>query len=189
MATAQQAFLSRIEGQFWRVSTKDIIGSVLMGIALNLVQQVTERADAALTGGSFIIFGSISYMTIFTIAAIYFRYPGALITGLVQAGISVATAASPMSPAFVWTNIIQSFAAVLIVWRLSLRPWWHWPVLTFGHGLVGSICIAIGLWLILQLPANVILLSASVTWVIESAVSAPLVAVIARGIDRSGVLD
>lgn len=189
MALVERAFLANVQGKFWRFDVKTIVGAVLLGIVVNLVQQVTERADAAVTGGAFTILGGISFMTLIIISAVFFRYPGALITGEVHALISIATAASPMSPAFILANFLAATAGVVMVRAFSLKEWWHWPVVSFVTTFTSMLGIAAGLWFILNLPPNVILISFLVTWLVASSVASVLVPLIAKGIDRSGVLD
>src|SRR3989304_10509943 len=86
---------------FWRFDVKAIVGGVIMGIVIVLVQQVTERIDTVLTGGAFLVLGGTTFGTLIAIASLFFRQPGGLIAGEIQAFVAVATALTPLAPTFI----------------------------------------------------------------------------------------
>jgi hypothetical protein len=181
-------YLEEIRGKVWRWDLKALVGSVLLGVLLTVVNAVLERIDAALTGGAFVILGAIGFATFTALSTLFFRLPGGFITGEVNALISTATAASPMSPWFFPANALFPIAYALIAWKLPMTRWWH-HLLANGAGMtLTDVPILIGLLVTLKLPLGVALVSFVVTTASGIVGSTILTVLIARAVARSRVL-
>lgn len=187
-ARSQSGYLESIRGQYWRIDMKAIVGSVLLGVLMTVLGAVMERLDSALTGGAFVVLGAINFFTWSAVSSLFFRLPGGIITGLVNAFISFATAASPMSPWFIPTNTVAPLVFVLVAARLEMRQWWQHLVANLLAVWIANLVILMGLLVTIKLPLNIALTSYAVTSLAATVGATILSAIIARAVDRSRVL-
>lgn len=185
---APYSFLDEYAFKIFRWDLKAIVGSVLLGVLLTVVNFFLERIDTALTGGAFLIFGGIGFATFAALSTIWFRLPGGVITGEVNAIISLATAASPMSPWFFPTNAIFPIIYTLVLWKFRMDRWWHYVLGSFVSMFGCMLCILLGLLVTLKLPITIAVTSYFVTATSGFVGSAILSIVITRAVNRSRVL-
>ncbi len=186
--TRRDSYLETMQGQLFRWDLKALVGSVLLGVLMTVVQAVTERVDTALTGGSFVIFGAIGFYTIAALATLFFRLPGGIIAGEVSALIGVATATSPMAPWFIPTDFVFPVVYALVIWKLSMRSWSQ-HLLANAVGIWSSMLIILwGLLVTIQLPLGIALTSYLVTSIAATVGATILSYLLANAVDRSGAL-
>ncbi len=178
----------RVQG-FWRFDLKAIVGGVFLGLVMALLVGLGDRADTALTGGAFPVFGGVSWATMMGISTLLFGQPGGVIAGLIQGFVDIATGASPLAPIFPVVNAAGSLAFSLIAWKLSMNRWGHHLLAQIAGNLVGDALVALGLYYILELPVDVILVSTGVTAVASTIGGTILTRLVAGAVARSGVLD
>ncbi|TAK33703.1 MAG: hypothetical protein EPO21_12135 [Chloroflexota bacterium] len=175
--------------RFARFDTKAIIGGVFFGIVMVLVLQITDRADVALTGGSFLIFGGISWAGIMGVSTLLCRQPGGVIAGLIQGVLAIVTGASPLAPTFPIVNAAGSLAYSVVASRLSMNSWIHHVLAQAAGNIVGNLLVAVGLFYILHLPVEIIILSSGVTAVVSIIGGTLLTKLVSDAVAKSGVLD
>ncbi len=175
--------------RFWRVDLKAIVGGVFLGLVMVLLVGLGDRADTALTGGAFPILGGVSWATMMGISTLLFGQPGGLIAGLIQGFMDIAMGASPLASIFPVVNAAGSLAFSLVAWRLSMNHWSHYLLAQIVANLVGDALVAAGLYYILELPVDVILVSTGVTAVASTIGGTILTKLVAEAVTRSGVLD
>lgn len=182
------SYLDSVRGQLWRWDLKALVGSVLLGVLMTVTAAVFERLDTALTGGAFVILGAINFYTIASLATLWFRLPGGILTGLTNALIANATGTSPMAPWFIPTNVAFAVVYGLVAWKLRMDQWWH-HLLVVAVGVWSSMLIILyGLLVTIELPMNIALTSYAVTSVAGTVGATILSILIARAVDRSRVL-
>ncbi len=174
---------------FWRVDLKAIVGGVLLGLVMVLLVGLGDRADTALTGGAFPVFGGVSWAAMMGISTLLFGQPGGIIAGLIQGFMDIATGASPLAPIFPIVNAAGSVAYFLVARRLLMNRWSHHFLAQVVANLVGDALVAGGLYYILELPVDVILISSAVTAVASIIGGTILTRVVADAAAKSGVLD
>lgn len=187
-ARPQLSYLESIRGQYWRLDLKAIVASVLLGVLMTVLGAIMERLDAALTGGTFVILGAVNFYTWNALSSLFFRLPGGIITGLVNAFISFATAASPMSAWFIPTNTLAALVFVLVAARMDMRHWWQHLVSNILAVWLSMLVILAGLLVTIKLPLNIALVSYIVTSIAGTVGGTILSVIIARAVDRSRVL-
>ena len=173
----------------WRFDTRAIVGGVFFGIVMALVVGLSDSADTALTGGTFLIIGGISWATIMGISTLLCRQPGGMIAGLMEAIVAIAIGASPLAATFLIVNPAGSLAYSLVAQRLPMRGWSHHLLAQTAGNVVGNVLVSVGLFYILNLPVGVILLSSGVTTVVSIIGGTILTRAVAEAVTRSGVLD
>jgi uncharacterized MnhB-related membrane protein len=178
----------RVQG-FWRFDLKAIVGGVFLGLVMALLVGLGDRADTALTGGAFPVFGGVSWATMMGISTLLFGQPGGAIAGLIQGFVDIATGASPLAPIFPVVNAAGSLAFSLVAWRLSMNRWGHHLLAQVAGNLVGDALVALGLYYILELPVDVLLVSTGVTATASIVGGTILTRLVAGAVVRSGVLD
>lgn len=148
--------------KFWRTDTKALVGAVVLGVAFVLVQQIAHRIDAAIWP-TLIIIGGITWATFTGLITLVFRQPAGLIMAETQALIALATGLSPVALFFIPANGLGSLAYSLVAWKLSMDKWLHHFLAQLVTNLVGNACVAVGLYTILKLPLNIVLISSAIT--------------------------
>lgn len=180
--------VQRAQG-FWRFDLKAIVGGVFLGLVMVLLVGLGDRADTALTGGAFPIFGGVSWAAMMGISTLLFGQPGGMIAGLIQGFMDIATGASPLAPIFPIVNAAGSLAYFLVARRLLMNRWSHHFLAQVVANLVGDALVAVGLYYILDLPVDVILVSTGITAVASIIGGTILTRIVADAAARSGVLD
>ncbi len=106
-----------------RISKREMIIAMALGVAAGVISSVVERADAIMTGGNATPLGFVNTYTWILVSATLFGPVGAIITTEVQAFLGLITAANPLS--WLWPPINFIFAAVVgstSVTLSQLRP-------------------------------------------------------------------
>lgn len=181
-------YLETIQGQLWRWDLKAIVGSVLFGVLMTIVNALMERIDTALTGGAFVVLGAVGFYTIAAMSTLFFRLPGGVITGQVNALIALATASSPMGPWFIPCNATFPIVYALVAWKLRMNSWVHHLLANAVGVWVSMLFILWGLLVTIKLPMNIALISYVVTSIAGTIGSTILSMVIAKAVDKSRVL-
>ncbi|MCL4369130.1 MAG: hypothetical protein M1337_08210 [Actinobacteria bacterium] len=174
---------------FWRFDTKAIVGGVFFGIVMVLLVGVSDKADATLSGGTFLIFGGITWATVMGISTLLCRQPAGVIAGLMEGIVAILTGASPMAPTFPVVNAVGSLVYSLAAWKLPMRSWGHHLLAQIAANLVGNALVSVGLFYILDLPVSVILVSSGITALASIIGGTVLTKLIADTVNKSGVLD
>jgi hypothetical protein len=177
-----------LRGKYWRVDARAIVGSVLLGTLMTVLGSIVERIDASLTGGAFVILGAINFYTWNAISSLFFRLPGGIITGLINALISFGTAASPMSVWFIPTNMVAAAIFVLVAAQLAMNRWWHYLVANVVSVWISMLVILLGLLVTINLPISIALTSYVVTSVAGTVGATILSYLIALAVERSNIL-
>jgi hypothetical protein len=144
------------------VSTKSLVGAVLLGLAFVLVQQIAHRIDA-LINPACVIIGGVTWATFTGLVVLLYRQPAGLITAEVAAFTALATGLSVLAPFFILANGAGSLIYSLVSWKCSMRTWGHHFMAQLATNLVGNLFVAIGLSVLLHLPHKVILIAAGIT--------------------------
>src|SRR5260370_3252261 len=98
---------------------------------------ILERADTALTGGTWFPLAGGTHSTISVISVLFFRFPARWITGETTALFAVITGSTPVSWAFLINNAIYPVIVVLVSRVLSMKKWYQFAVLLAPAILVG----------------------------------------------------
>jgi hypothetical protein len=146
----------------FRVDTRSLVGSVLLGLVFVLVQQVAHRIDA-LISPAVVIVGGVTWATFTGLVVLLFRQPAGLITAEVAAFVAVASGLSPLAMFFIPANGLGSITYSLVSCKLPMRTLLHHLIPQVFTNLVGNACVAIGLRIILNVPWPIILLLAAIT--------------------------
>jgi hypothetical protein len=173
----------------WRFDLKGLVGGVFLGLVMALLVGLGDRADAALTGGAFPIFGGVSWATIMGASTLLCGQPGGMIAGLIQGFVDIATGASPLAPVFPAVNAAGSLAYFLVAWKLPMKGWSNHFIAQVAGNLVGDTGVALGLYYILNLPVDVILVSSGITATVSIIGGTILTKLVADTVEKSGVLD
>lgn len=170
-----------------RFDTKALVGAVFLGVVFVLVQQIAHRIDAVINPASVIV-GGITWATFTGLVVLLFRQPAGIITAEVQAFIALATGLSPLALFFIPANGLSSLAYSLVSWKLSMDKWSHHLLAQIVTNVVGNICVAIGLHVILKLPVPIILVAAGMTTTAGIIGGTILTKIIYDNVRKSGVL-
>lgn len=174
---------------FWRFDLKAIVGGVFLGLVMALLVGLGDRADTAVSGGAFPVFGGVSWATMMGISTLLLGQPGGIIAGLIQGFVDVATGASPLAPIFPVVNAAGSLAFFLVARGLPMNRWTHHFLGQVVGNLVGDTLVALGLYYILGLPVDVILVSSGVTAVASIIGGTILTRIVVDAVAKSGVFD
>ena len=178
--------------KLWHGDTKAIVGSVLLAVVFSINMQITERLDAATTGGTFPWLGSMFINLWFPVACIYFGLTGALIAANFNPIIAVLTATHPLAPSFFFANMAYTIPFTFI-FRFVARSGREITYPVFA--LICIICqfgpttVLLALWVfLLQLPTWQIV----VFYIIGIAVAIPGSAMgyyFWKYVERSGLME
>lgn len=189
MATSDAGLARARARGFWWFDSKPIVRGVFFGIVMALFVGIGDRADAALTGGAFPILGGLSWAAIMGISTLLCRQPGGIIAGVMQGVVDIALGLSPLALIFPIVNVAGSLAYSLIAWRLPMTGWHHHLLAQIAGNVVGDVLVAGGLFFILELPVEVILVSTGVTMIVSIVGGTALTKMLVDAAGRSGVLD
>jgi hypothetical protein len=107
----------------FRINTRAIVASLLLGISSDLVGQIAERTDTALFAGSAVPFGYVNASIWMTVTCVLFGPVGGIIEGVTQGTLSLLTATSPLASYFIlWNFIMAAMTGVFAVAIQPLRP-------------------------------------------------------------------
>jgi len=95
-------------GKMFNFDIKEFAGAVMLGVVAGALASITERVDAALTGGRYTPLGYINTYTWIIVSAMLFGPRAPIVTTEVQAFIGLVTFANPLS--WLWPIINLVFA-------------------------------------------------------------------------------
>lgn len=148
--------------KLFRTDTKALVGSVIVGIVMLIMMQVTGRIDAVLDP-TLLLFNGTCWAFFTGLIVLMYRQPAGIIAGLVEAFVAMATAYSPLAFFFIFANIIGSVTYSLISYKLSMKKLSHHILAQLGCNVTGNFCVMLGLIYILHLDWKIALLSSSLT--------------------------
>ncbi len=106
--------------KWWRTDTRSIMMLLMLGVATNAIQQVTERLDTLLTGGTGFFIGHVTYTTLIMTAGIFFG-PMAVVVGVLSNLLSALTATSPGAWYWVADNLWLATVIGLFAFWINVR--------------------------------------------------------------------
>ena len=178
---------SKTQGQLWRTDTKSLVGGVVMGVAFMLIQQISGRLDLVLSPALFLVSG-ITWATFTGVISMVFKQPAGIIMGETQGMFAVATGLSPVALFFLPANGLGSLAFSLVAWKLTMDKWSHYFLAQVVTNIVGNFCVGAGLFLVLKLPLNVVLISSGITAGVSTIGGTILTKLIVDGLRKSGLV-
>ena len=174
---------------FWRFDLRAIVSGVFFGIVMVLLVGLGDRADTTLTGGTFLIFGGITWAATMGVSTLLGRQPAGVIAGLIQGFVAIGLGASPLAITFPVVNAAGSLAYALVAWKLPMKTWLHHLLAQIAGNLIGNVLVSVGLFYLLELPVEVILVSSAITFTVGTIGGTMLTKYISEAISKSGVLD
>jgi len=104
----------------FRGDVQTIVGSVMLAVGFSATMQVTERIDAALTGGIGAPFGVAMAFIWWSLSVIFFGMTGGLIAANFNPIIAVLTATHPLAWSFFFINTAIVIPLTFIYrWRIQ----------------------------------------------------------------------
>jgi hypothetical protein len=97
--------------KFLGLGSRELMVASIFGVVAGVIASVTERVDAAVTGGNATPLGFVNTYTWLLVSAALFGPVGAVVTTEVQAFLGLVTAANPLS--WVWPFVNFMFAVVV----------------------------------------------------------------------------
>jgi hypothetical protein len=188
MSAAEAMQLTAEKRRFLRIDTRSLVGAVLLGLVFVLVQQIAHRIDGMINPACVIV-GGVTWATFTGLVVLLYEQPAGIITGEVSALTALATGLSPLAPFFIPANGLGSLAYSLVAWKLSMKRWSHHFLAQLATNVVGNICVAVGLKLLLDLPTGVILVAAGITTTAGIIGGTILTKLLYENILRSGVTE
>ncbi|SDG66198.1 hypothetical protein [Desulfosporosinus hippei] len=148
--------------KLFRTDTKALVGSVIIGIVMLIMMQVTGRIDAILDPTLLLLNGTC--WAFFTgLIVLMYRQPAGIIAGVVEAVVAMATGYSPLGFFFLFANVIGSVVYSLISGRLSMDKLGHHILAMLGTAVSGNLCVMVGLIYVFHLDWKIALLSSCLT--------------------------
>ncbi|WP_042334711.1 hypothetical protein [Desulfosporosinus meridiei] len=145
-----------------RTDTKALVGSVIIGIVMLIMMQVTGRIDAILDPTLLLLNGTC--WAFFTgLIVLMYKQPAGIIAGVVEAVVAMATGYSPLGFFFLFANVIGSVVYTLISGRLSMDKLGHHILAMLGTAVSGNLCVMVGLIYVFHLDWKIALLSSCLT--------------------------
>lgn len=189
---AAQANVIKVPFRMWPNDTRAIVGSILLAVCFSVNMQITERIDAATTGGLLPWLGAMFVNLWFPAAVIFFGLTGGLIAANFNPIIAVLTATHPLAPVFFAANMSYVIPFALLVRRplesgagLTFRQFFAYAAIA-QIPLIGALW---GLWVfMLKLPLEKMLLLSLWGWAMFIP-GAFLGFHFCRAITRSGVVE
>jgi hypothetical protein len=173
----------------WRVDTKALVGAVLLGIVMVLVNQVTARLDTALTGGTISAFSGSTWAIISAVSVRLFRQPAGVITGLIQAFVAIATATNPLAPAFLFANSLGPLAYSVVLRARPDSGWGSHFLTQLAQNVVGNAATGVGVVVLLRVPLEFAVPAVLITAAIGIVASTLITKPITDAVERSGVAE
>jgi hypothetical protein len=179
------------EHKLWPTDTRSLVSSVLLAIAFTANMQITERIDAATTGGALMWLGIMFATTWMLTGSTFFGMTGALIVANVNPFIAVLTATAPLAPCFFVANMLISVPAALLIHQVKKAgqplPFKTFMAVGVPCGMLSVIPLFVIWVLLLNLPAQ--LMTIFTIWGAFMAIPGAFLGyLMCRYIARSGVL-
>lgn len=188
MSASQTATANMVSSPFVRTDTTALVGAVFLGVAFVLIQQVAHRIDA-LINPACVIVGGVTWATMTGLVVLIYRQPAGVITGEVAALIALATGLSPLALFFIPANGLGSLTYSLVSWKLSMKTWLHHFLAQAATNIVGNLCVAVGLKVLLNLSYPVIAVAVALTTTAGIIGGTLLTKPIYDNVVKSGVID
>jgi len=170
-----------------RTDTKALVGSVIVGIVMLIMMQVTGRIDAILDP-SLLLFNGTCWAFFTGLIVLMYKQPAGIIAGLVEAFVAMATAYSPLAFFFIFANTIGSITYSLIASKFSMEKLGHHILAMMGCAVTGNFCVMLGLIYILHLDWKIALLSSSLTALVGTIVAGILTKSVYGALKKSSLL-
>lgn len=181
--------LSRHQKKIWRLDAKGLVGGVLMGVVMTVLSAlILEKLDVSMTGGLFFPTSAGIHSTLLVISCIFFRLPGAWLTGETNGLIATITG-TPVAPAFLANNFIYPIIATWISSRLSMRKWWHYLILLIPSVIIGYAPMVPVSMFTFHIPFKAAATGQALTDLSAIVIGTILTKLIADSIARSGVAE
>ncbi len=179
------------ETELWPTDTRSIVSSVLLAIAFTANMQITERVDAATTGGMLMWLGICFATAWMLVGSTFFGLTGALLVANINPIIAILTATAPLAPSFFLANMLISVPAALLLkqYKQPGEPMSYRTFMTIGIpcGML-SVIPLFTIWVLLvDLAADLILVYT--VWGVLMAIPGAFIGyLLCRSIAKSGVL-
>ena len=179
------------EHKLWPTDTRSLVSSVLLAIAFTAMMQITERIDAATTGGALMWLGIMGATLWMLTGSTFFGLTGALIVANVNPFIAILTASAPLAPCFFVANMLVSVPAALLIHHIKKAgepfPFNKFMAVGIPCGMLSVIPLFVIWVLLLNLPAQ--LITIFTIWGLVMAIPGAFLGyLMCRYIARSGVL-
>jgi len=173
--------------KLFRTDTKALVGSVIVGIVMLIMMQVTGRIDAVLDPTLLLLNGTC--WAFFTgLIVLMYKQPAGIIAGLVEAIVAMATGYSPLAFFFIFANIIGSIVYSLIAMNFSMEKLSHHIFAMIGCTITGNLCVMAGLIYVIHLDWKIALLSSSITTLVGTIVAGILTKSVYGALQKSSLL-
>jgi len=173
--------------KLFRTDTKALVGSVIIGIVMLIMMQVTGRIDAILDPTLLLLNGTC--WAFFTgLIVLMYRQPAGIIAGVVEAVVAMATGYSPLAFFFLFANVIGSMVYSLIAREFSMEKLSHHIVAMFGCAVTGNLCVMAGLIYVFHLDWKIALLSSSITTLVGTIVAGILTKSVYGALQKSSLI-
>lgn len=120
MSEGTMSAVGRVQDRLWKTDTRSIIMLLMFGVATAAIQQVAERLDTMMSGGTAFYVGQVTITTMILTAAIFFG-PMGFITGVMSSTIGALTATSPASWYWIPDNLWIGLLIGYVAYRLRVR--------------------------------------------------------------------
>lgn len=184
--TGQALSSAKPRKKMWSTDTRTIVMLLMLGVAMNAVQQFSERLDTMLTGGTGFFVGHVTYTSLIMTAGILFG-PMAFVAGVLSNLLSAVTATSPGAWYWVFDNLWLGTVIGWFAYRINVREriWLRTAILAAFVAFIVTPIDYAGLYLILlKLPIGAALL-ASLPYVALTFLTIPIVVGLVRAIDAA----
>ncbi|HWQ43113.1 MAG TPA: hypothetical protein VN456_13905 [Desulfosporosinus sp.] len=173
--------------KLFRTDTKALVGSVIIGIVMLIMMQVTGRIDAILDPTLLLLNGTC--WAFFTgLIVLMYRQPAGIIAGIVEAVVAMATGYSPLAFFFLFANIIGSIVYSLISIRFSMEKLSHHILAMLGCAVSGNLCVMVGLIYAFHLDWKIALLTSTITTCVGTIVAGILTKSVYGALKKSSLL-
>ena len=173
--------------KLFRTDTKALVGSVIIGIVMLIMMQVTGRIDAVLDP-TLLLFNGTCWAFFTGLIVLMYKQPAGIIAGLVEAFVAMATAYSPLAFFFIFANTVGSIAYSLISIGFSMKKLSHHILAMLGCTATGNFCVMLGLIYVLHLDWKVALVTSSITTLVGTIVAGILTKSVYEALQKSTLL-
>jgi len=173
--------------KLFRTDTKALVGSVIIGIVMLIMMQVTGRIDGILDPTLLLLNGTC--WAFFTgLIVLMYKQPAGIIAGVVEAVVAMATGYSPLAFFFLFANVLGSIVYSLAARKFSMEKLSHHLVAMFACAAAGNLCVMVGLIYVFHLDWKIALLSSSITTLVGTIVAGILTKSVYGALKKSALL-